>query len=217
MLVLLALTASEALVAGPGALHSHSRVSLAARSSPAVAQFGLFNKGDDSAPTKAKKGKQVKKAVKKSFFQKAEPEPEPEDSPLEFLKSLGGLGFLLSVPGAAATVVAIIIFGGGGKLPDSTPFEFLNGFYPPAVQTKAVNKEKNIALEKQAKIDKVAAEKKAAMLKANLEAANKASAAAAPAAAASKGRNTTATERAAARDATWRGRGKAMDRHLRDR
>merc|ERR1719313_1660609 len=139
MLLLLALTASEALVAGPGALHAPSGLSVAARSSPAVAQFGLFNKGDASASTKAKKGKQVKKAVKKSFlpFQKApEPEPEPE-SPLEALKSLSGVAFLLSVPGAAATVVALIILVGNGKPPDSTPFEFLNGFYPPAADKKA--------------------------------------------------------------------------------
>ena len=99
MLVLLALTASEALVAGPGALHSHSRVSLAARSSPAVAQFGFFNKEDDAAPTRTKKGKQVKKAVKKSFFQKAEiVEEKNPDELLETLKSLTGLGFLLGVP-----------------------------------------------------------------------------------------------------------------------
>ena len=151
MLLLLALTASEALVAGPGALHSHSGLSVAARSSPAVAQFGLFNKGDASASTKAKKGKQVKKAVKKSFlpFQKApEPEPEPE-SPLEALKSLSGVAFLLSVPGAAATVVALIILVGNGKPPDSTPFEFLNGFYPPAVEKKKAVKAKNDAIEKQ--------------------------------------------------------------------
>merc|ERR1719313_1981876 len=170
MLLLLALTASEALVAGPGALHAHSGLSVAARSSPAVAQFGLFNKGDALASTKAKKGKQVKKAVKKSFlpFQKApEPEPEPE-SPLEALKSLSGVAFLLSVPGAAATVVALIILVGNGKPPDSTPFEFLNGFYPPAVEKKKAIKAKNAA--------KAAAEKKAAEAKAAEEAAAKAAA-----------------------------------------
>ena len=69
---------------------------------PDVVKFG------EATGLGVKKGKQVKKAVKKSFFQKAEIEKEPEDSPVEFLKSLGGLGFLLSVPGAAATVVAII-------------------------------------------------------------------------------------------------------------
>ena len=173
MLLLLALTASEALVAGPCALHAHSGLSVAARSTPAVAQFGLFNKGDDSASTKAKKGKQVKKAVKKSFlpFQKApEPEPEPE-SPLEALKSLSGVAFLLSVPGAAATIVALIILVGNGKPPDSTPFEFLNGFYPPAVEKKKVVKAKNDAIEKQKKAEKAAAEKKAAEAKAAEEAA----------------------------------------------
>merc|ERR1719486_337124 len=178
MLLLLALTASEALVAGPGALHARSGLSVAARSSPAVAQFGLFNKGDASASTKAKKGKQVKKAVKKSFlpFQKApEPEPEPE-SPLEALKSLSGVAFLLSVPGAAATVVALIILVGNGKPPDSTPFEFLNGFYPPAVEKKKAIKAKNAAIEAQKKAEKAAADKKAAEAKAAEEAAAKAAA-----------------------------------------
>jgi len=143
-----------------------------------VAQFGLFNKGDASASTKAKKGKQVKKAVKKSFlpFQKApEPEPEPE-SPLEALKSLSGVAFLLSVPGAAATVVALIILVGNGKPPDSTPFEFLNGFYPPAVEKKKAIKAKNAAIEAQKKAEKAAADKKAAEAKAAEEAAAKAAA-----------------------------------------
>ena len=143
-----------------------------------MAQFGLFNKGDASASTKAKKGKQVKKAVKKSFlpFQKApEPEPEPE-SPLEALKSLSGVAFLLSVPGAAATVVALIILVGNGKPPDSTPFEFLNGFYPPAVEKKKAIKAKNAAIEAQKKAEKAAADKKAAEAKAAEEAAAKAAA-----------------------------------------
>ena len=159
-------------------MHAHSGLSVAARSSPALAQFGLFNKGDDSASTKAKKGKQVKKAVKKSFlpFQKApEPEPEPE-SPLEALKSLSGVAFLLSVPGAAATVVALIILVGNGKPPDSTPFEFLNGFYPPAVEKKKAIKAKNAAIEAQKKAEKAAADKKAAEAKAAEEAAAKAAA-----------------------------------------
>ena len=159
-------------------MHAHSGLSVAARSSPAVAQFGLFNKGDASASTKAKKGKQVKKAVKKSFlpFQKApEPEPEPE-SPLEALKSLSGVAFLLSVPGAAATVVALIILVGNGKPPDSTPFEFLNGFYPPAVEKKKAIKAKNAAIEAQKKAEKAAADKKAAEAKAAEEAAAKAAA-----------------------------------------
>merc|ERR1740130_2253356 len=147
MLVLLALTACEALVAVPGAVHARS----------VVAQFGFFNKDDDSASKKAvtkkkTKGKQVKKAVKKSFFQKAEIVEEPESSPLDTLKSLTGLGFLVAVPGAAAVVVAGVILLGNGEIPDSLPFEFLNGFYPPAVDNKARVKAINIENKKKAKV-----------------------------------------------------------------
>ena len=96
-----------------------------------------------------------------------------------------GLLVLLAPVGLAPIVIAGLLLFGGGKAPSQLPFNFLDGFYPPAIEVKAklkaIQEKKEAAAAAEAAAKK-AAEKAAAEEAAKAEAA-KAKAAPAPAAA----------------------------------
>jgi len=129
-------------------LGDYDVVSQPQRSATPVMQFGgnFFKSADEKMP--AKKNRVAKTKLKK--FQKSEKAAVRGPASLAVLGApLAGLPAILLAASLANPAI----------IPDKTPFAFLDGFYPPAVeraaQVKAIN-EKNAAIEK----EKAEAEKK---------------------------------------------------------
>lgn len=84
------------------------------------------------------------------------------------LKGLPAIGFLAASLGAPLVVLVAVAIITSGKLPDQSPFAFLDGFYPPAIEKKRQVKLAREAAEKaeaarkaaeKAEADRIAAEK----------------------------------------------------------
>lgn len=178
--VLLFAIGAEAFTMGA----SHARAALPAARRvdvPVTAAFNLFAGKADEAPARGRGSKKVSKKFAK------------EANAPGSVSGLPAIGLLLAAPGGAATILAALVISGTGVLPDATPFEFLDGFYPPAVEKKKIKAAKEAEAAAEAKKAKEAAAKKEAEAKAKEEAEAKAKAeaeaaakAAAPAAKAAK-------------------------------